>query len=248
MRTNDSRSTIALILPVYNESEVIDAVLSSLPKELAVGKHTYRVLTIVVNDGSTDTTASIVLKHKGVYLINHVLNAGAGAATRTGLTYARQIKAMAAVTMDADGQHDVQDVIKVMRATVRDEGDLVIGSRLVDSRGMPWYKVWGNKGISVVTFVIFGVFVTDSQSGLKGFNEKALENISFHSNNFAFCSEIVWRAKQTRLRIKEIPIKAIYTDYTRSKGQSRSTVHRNTSGLRIIQQLLRRRFLEFING
>lgn len=237
-----SQKTIAIVLPSYNEAQTIGAVLASIPKNLKVGTTNYKLLPIVVNDGSTDDTAKIALKHKEAYLINHLLNAGAGAATRTGLIYARQINCVAAVTMDTDGQHSTKDALKVAKEIVQTHNTLIIGSRLMSSGGMPWYRVLGNKGLSFLTFLLFGVFVTDSQSGLRGLSTEALEKIVFFSNNFAFCSEMIWRAKQKHLIIKEVPIQAIYTDYSLSKGQS------NWAVVHIIQQLIKHRFLEFISG
>jgi polyprenyl-phospho-N-acetylgalactosaminyl synthase len=89
---------------------------------------------------------------------------------------------------------------------------------------------------------LFGLFVQDSQSGLRGFNRKALEVINFHSNNFTFNSELMWRINQQGLKVKEIPIKAIYSDYSLAKGQS------NWEVVHIVRQLLKRRFLEFFSG
>ncbi len=242
MKAKNKPPIISIVLPAYNEARVIGTVLKSLPRNIKVSNTLYEIIPVVVNDGSTDNTAEIVLKQKGVYLINHVFNCGAGAATRTGLVYAQGIQCAAAVTMDADGQHEAGDVLKLAEAVIKNKGDLVIGSRLIGNGKMPWYRVLGNKGLSLITFLLFGVFVTDSQSGMKALNVRALQSISFHSDSYAFCSEMIWRAKQQGLQIKELPIKAIYTDYSLSKGQS------NWGVIRIIQQLLTRRFLEFIYG
>jgi glycosyltransferase involved in cell wall biosynthesis len=231
---------IGIVIPAYNESRTIGAILRTLPTEIKIKKVAYKIQPIVVNDGSADNTAAIVLKHKKAYLINHLLNCGAGGATRTGLIYARQINCVAAVTMDGDGQHTVKDTLKVAKAVIKDTADFVIGSRLIDAKGMLWYRVLGNKGLSFLTFLLFGVYVTDSQSGMKGLNERALQTMSFRSNNYAFCSEMLWRAKQQKLRIKEVPIKAIYTDYSLAKGQS------NWDVVHIIQQLLKSRIMEWI--
>jgi glycosyltransferase involved in cell wall biosynthesis len=242
MKAKQADLTVVIILPAYNEAETIGSVLDGIPATMSVSGQTYKILAVVVNDGSTDKTADIVLKNKNAYLINHLLNSGAGAATRTGLAYAKQVGCVAAVTMDSDGQHDIKDTLKVAQAIIQDQGDLIIGSRLVDSEGMPWYRVLGNKGLSLLTFFLFGVFVSDSQSGLRGLNNEALDKITFSSDNFAFCSEMIWRAKQKKLRVKEVPIRAIYTDYSLSKGQS------NWGVVHIVQQLLKHRFMEFLNG
>ncbi len=245
MKTKTRRSNapkLAIILPAYNEGPVINDVLAALPKFIAVKRISYKIVVIVVNDGSADNTAQVVSKYRRVHLINHVLNSGAGAATRTGLTYAKMLGCEYIVTADSDGQHATKDIVKVAKAVINDEADFILGSRLINSKGMPLHRVLGNKGLSFITFLIFGVFVTDSQSGLKGLNKTALDKITFHSNTYAFCSEMIWKGKQQHLRIKEIPIEAIYTEYSLAKGQS------NWGALPIIRQIIKRRLLEFIDG
>lgn len=229
---------IGIVIPAYNESSVISDVLSSLPKKIK----NYSVKVIVVNDGSSDTTAALAKQFKNVIVIDHILNSGAGAATRTGLNYARKTGCEIVATMDADGQHSSEDVTKLVRHALENKSDLVIGSRLISSEGMPWHRVLGNKGLSFITYIIFGVFVSDSQSGLKVLKKEALDKITFHSNNYAFCSEIIWQAHKNKLAIEEVPIRAIYSDYSLSKGQS------NWNSINIIRQLIKRRLLEFIDG
>lgn len=242
MAPNTSKHNhLAVVLPAYNEGAVIGDVLEKIPKSRVIGGEKYKISVIVVNDGSTDDTADQT-RLKDAYLVNHILNSGAGAATRTGLNVAKMLGCDFAVTMDSDGQHAIEDVLNVADAVVEGKADFVIGSRLVNTIGMPWYRVIGNKGLSFITFIIFGVFVTDSQSGLKALNKKALSRINFHSNDFAFCSEMLWHAKKAGLVIKEVPIKAIYTDYSLTKGQS------NWGAVGIIRQLILRRLVGIING
>lgn len=229
---------IGVVIPAYNEGSVIHGVLSSLPNKI----DNRSLLIVVVNDGSTDNTAMICEKLKKVVLINHILNLGAGAATRTGINFARKQGCETVVTMDGDGQHSSKDVRKIVQYALKSENDLVIGSRLLNSEGMPWHRILGNKGLSLITYLVFGVFVSDSQSGLKVLRKRALESIKFHSNSYAFCSEIIWQAHKNNLKIEEIPIKAIYSEYSLAKGQS------NWNSINIIKQLVKRRILEFIDG
>jgi UDP-N-acetylglucosamine---dolichyl-phosphate N-acetylglucosaminyltransferase len=241
MKGQHKASKVTILIPAYNEGTVIGAVVDKLLTDL---KKTGldRASVVVVNDGSKDNTAQEVKKRPNVTLVSHILNSGAGAAIRTGLSYARDTGADYAVTMDADGQHDSEDVARVVQELVKDSSDIVIGSRLINAEGMPWYRVLGNKGLSFFTFMLFGLWVRDSQSGLRGFNRKALERITFHSNNYTYNSELMWRIKQNRLSVKEIPIKAIYSEYSLAKGQS------NWEVVHIVRQLLKYRFLEFFNG
>jgi len=230
-----------VIVPAYNEGQVIDGVLKKLINDLDKSGLKY-VDIVVVNDGSKDNTAEIVKKYKNVRLINHLLNSGAGAANRTGLAYARDKDYDFAVTMDADGQHDSADTVRILNELMKGSRDIVIGSRLVNAKGMPWYRVMLNKGGGIFTFLLFGIYVGDSQSGLRGFNRRALQVITFHSNNYTYNSELMWRIKQNGLTVKEIPIKAIYSEYSLSKGQT------NWEVIHIVRQLLKYRLLEFFNG
>lgn len=226
-----------IIIPAYNEGSVIESVLSNIDKEV-LSQSTYRLEIAVVNDGSNDNTESICSKYQSVTCLNHYINMGSGAATRTGLGFAKINKYDFAVSIDADGQHSAKDLMNVIKKLIDDDYDLVIGSRLLNTKGMPAHRILGNKLLNIVTRILFGVAVTDSQSGLKAFSRKAIEQIEIRSNGFEFCSEIVWRAKQNNLKIAEIPIEAIYTDYSLQKGQN------NVNALRIIKNLIRQKMKE----
>lgn len=245
MRRGKSHKRLCIIIPAYNEAEVIGRVLDEIPLALTVAGHEVDVTTLVVNDNSSDDTRQVVAARPHVQLVNHLVQHGAGGATRTGMRYARTHGFDFAVTMDADGQHAFKDVRKVVGAIVDNKADFIIGSRLKDTAGMPWHRVLGNRGLNVITFMLFGVKVSDVQSGLRAFNKKALQKIHFHSSDFAFCPEMIWMAHLQKLSIAEIPIKAIYTDYSLNKGQlGQSDV---TAGIRVVRQLLKQRFMRLIN-
>src|SRR5690349_11712844 len=102
--------TLAIVLPALDEGSVIGRVLDELPNSLRLNSKDFSVRVIVVNDASSDDTEKVVRRRPHVILINHLLQSGAGAATRTGLHYARNLGCDYAVTMDADGQHSTKDV------------------------------------------------------------------------------------------------------------------------------------------
>ena len=223
-------------MPAYNEGKVITEVLKKVLDESSKQQY-YDLDLALINDGSTDDTerqASTL----PVILINHLVNMGSGAATRTGLEFAKRNNYDFAVTIDADGQHSTEDLIKVINKLIKEKYDLVIGSRLINPEGMPAIRVFGNKILNFATRVILDVSVTDSQSGLKAFSQEAIKKIEIRSNGFEFCSEIVWRAKQANLKIVEVPIKAVYTEYSLAKGQS------NINALRIIKNLIMQKIRE----
>ncbi len=231
----DTQNKIAIVIPAYNEEKVIYSVIDNIKKSLESKKFNYEI--VVVDDSSKDNTI-LESKKAGVVVIPHILNMGSGGATATGLSYAQQNGFDIAATVDADGQHEAKDIIKGIEMMQASDVDLLIGSRLIDSEGMSKTKVLGNKGLSIITNILFGVKSTDSQSGLRIFSKKALDSLKWKSSGYEFCSEMLWRAKQCGLKIDEYPITAIYTEYSKSKGQN------NWNSINIIKSLLYRRVME----
>lgn len=228
---------VCVVIPAYNEATVIGEVVKSAREVFLKSKKAYDIDIVVVNDGSKDETANEA-KKGGAIVINHILNSGAGSATLTGLAYARQHNYDIAATMDADGQHAPDDVLEGIKSIDQGNADLLIGSRLIDSRGMSKIKVLGNKGLSLFTYLLFGINVTDSQSGLRIFSKRAINGLQWKSTGYEFCSEMIWRAKQARMNVSEYPIKAIYTDYSRAKGQN------NWNAINIVKRLCKQRIAE----
>lgn len=225
---------VCVIMPAYNEGSVIYEVITKASKVFAASP--YNTSIVVINDNSTDDTAEKA--GRGAIVINHIINMGAGGATATGLRYAEKNGYDIAVTMDSDGQHDPKDALNGVNQLIASNLDLLIGSRLIDSEGMSRVKVLGNKGLSFITWLIFGIKSTDSQSGLRVFSKHALDRLYWKTSGYEFASEMLWRARQQNLKTGEFSIKAIYTDYSKSKGQS------NWNAINIIKSLLRRRIAE----
>lgn len=224
-------------MPAYNEAGIIGSVILNATKIFKLS--TYCIDIVVVNDASKDDTSIIALE-SGAIVIDHILNSGAGGATATGLSYAQQSGYDIAATMDSDGQHSARDVLTGINELVKRKSDLLIGSRLIESKGMSKTKILGNKGLSFITYLLFGINSTDSQSGLRIYSRTALEQLRWKTSGYEFCSEMLWRAKQLGLKIDEYPIEAIYTDYSRSKGQN------NWNAINIVKSLVKRRIAELL--
>ncbi len=222
---------LAVVIPVYNEQAVIKKVINSLPKKIRGAR---KITILAVNDGSTDGSAEEIRKTQA-NLINMLINSGAGSATATGLAVAKHIGADATITFDGDGQHDPNDIEKVFAPIRAKKADLVIGTRLLHPKGMPWYKKIGNKGLNLITFILAGKWSSDSQSGFKAFSKKALDVIKFDSLGYEFCSEIIIEANKKHLKIVEVPIKTIYSHYSTRKGQS------VLNGINIVMKLIFRK-------
>lgn len=227
---------VCVLVPVYNEGPVVRDVLLTT-KEVFDDQKKFQIDIVVVNDGSTDTTAAEVEK-TGCIVINHVLNSGQGAAILTGLNYALKHDYEIVACMDGDGQHLPSDVLKGIIKLQDEDYDFLVGSRMIDSSGMSRVKVIGNTGLTLLTFLLFGSRSTDSQSGLRVFSRKAVEQLRWKSTGYEFASEMLWRANQLRLRSADYPIKAVYTSYSISRGQN------NWNAINIVKTLLKRRIVE----
>ncbi|HAU66388.1 MAG: Glycosyl transferase family 2 [Candidatus Uhrbacteria bacterium GW2011_GWF2_39_13] len=202
---------IFAVIPAYNEETTIVQVLQKTKP--------FVDQILVVNDGSSDQTAQRALV-QGVRVITHSVNRGLGASLGTGFAAAQYLGADAVITLDADGQHDPAEIKKFIEA-IEHGADVVIGSRMLTGfEGMPWYRQVAQILGNLVTFCLFGAWVTDSQSGFRAFTRFALEKIQIKTNRMEVSSEIIAETKRHKLNLVEVPIKAIYTDYSLSKGQS----------------------------
>jgi len=201
-----------IIMPAYNEQKVIANVIRGLKSE------GYKDI-IVVDDGSEDKTAQMAMK-AGAKVYRHPINRGLGGALGTGIEAALDLGAGIIVTFDSDGQHDPKDIKKLIAPIKNNRVDAVIGSRLINPKGMPLHRKVGNFGLNVITYMLFGVWTTDSQSGLRAFSADAARKIEILTNRMEVSSEIIREIGRNRLRFREVPVRAIYTKYSREHGQS----------------------------
>jgi len=215
---------ITIIVPVYNEEGTIIQVINEL------NERGYDI--IIVDDGSTDSTPYLLQKFKddNIKIYRHVINRGLGAALKTGIEAALSKKASYIVTFDADGQHDPDDIKKVCKPLIDDKADVVIGKRNFGE--MPLSRNIGNFIMNIITLIFYGVKVSDSQSGLRAFTRSAASKIKINDRGYGVSSEIISEIKRRGLRLKEVPIKTIYTPETISKGTNLSV------GIRILVKLI----------
>ena len=179
-----SKKEIFIVLPAFGEGKVIGEVISNI---FAEG---YKNI-IVVDDGSKDDTNNQA-KLAGAIVIRHLINRGKGAATQTGLDAAKKLGADFVVTMDSDGQHDPKDIEVLVSALELNEIDVALGSRLTRySEDMPIARKSANVVGNIVTFLFYGIYVSDSQSGFRAYNRKALELIKTQFDRYEFESEVL---------------------------------------------------------
>ena len=217
---------IFVVVPAYNEEKTVENVLEDL---LKMGFD-----FVVVDDGSSDDTNKIVTriikeKKKGL-LCKHLLNRGLGAAIKTGIEAALAQGADIIVTFDADGQHDPDDINTVIMPIIKNEADVAVGKR--DFKEMTSSKKYGNQIMNFITLIFYGIRVNDSQSGLRAFNRKAAQSIIINARDYGVSSEIIGEVKRHQLKLEEVPMKTIYTDYTMKKGTNLY------EGLKILTKLI----------
>lgn len=200
---------IFIIIPAFNEEGAIQSVLKEI-KDAGYGN------IIVVDDGSADRTHDIAGSVLGTIAVKHFVNRGKGAAVKTGIEAAKKLGADIAVTLDADGQHNPHDIAKMIKL-IRKGNDVVLGTRLKDPKGMPKYKILANHLGNFFTWAIYGLWVTDSQSGFRAYSQKAISLIDTKTDRYEYDSEIIREIYRNSLKYAETPIEVRYTEYSMNK-------------------------------
>ena len=197
---------ITIGIPAYNEEKNIAKIITKLKK--------ITDSIIVCDDGSSDMTSEIA-KNLGVIVISHKKNMGYGAAIRTIFEKSAEIGSDILVTFDADGQHRIEDVSRVLRPLENSEADIVIGSRFLGKQSnVPNYRKLGIKVITQVTNSSLKTKLTDSQSGFRAYSKQVLSKISLSEIGMGISTEILIKASSKGLRITEVPITILYSGDT----------------------------------
>jgi len=219
----------AVVVPAYNEERTVGEVVRS------VRPVADRVF--VVDDGSTDGTAAAAAA-AGAEVIRHFMNRGLGAALGTGIAAAVAAGAEFVVTFDADGQHRAEDVPRIVEPLAAGRADAALGCRTADRARMPAVRRLANWIGNALTFVLFGLWVRDSQSGLRAFTRRAASELEIMTDRMEVSSEIVKEIKRHGWRLAEVPIVPVYTEYSLSKGQG-FIVGLKTAGRLLLNRLMR---------
>ena len=208
---------IAIIIPVFNEAGVIGDVLA---ETLKAGDYA----TIVVDDGSSDDSfiqaslhASLALKHR--------INRGKGAAVKTGIMAANLLESDIVVTMDGDGQHDPRDIERLITPILESRADVVLGSRTLNRSEMPKMKVIANMVGNFFTWLFYGIWVSDSQSGFRAYSKYAALIIDTKADKYEYDSKVIREIKANRLRFAEVPVQTRYTEYSEGKQQKQGFIN-----------------------
>ncbi len=200
-----------LIIPAYNEEQTIGNVIREAKKHASV--------VLVVDDGSEDKTGEIA-KNSGAIVVRHCINLGLGASLVTGFQLALRLGGEIIITLDADGQHRPEDIERIAAPILTGQADVVIGTRMKGSGNMPFSRKIYNYLANALTFFLYGQWASDSQSGFRAFRRDTLKKLRLFSQRMEISSEIIGEIKRQNLKLVEVSIPALYSNYSLSKGQS----------------------------
>ncbi|MBL4692752.1 MAG: glycosyltransferase family 2 protein [Magnetovibrio sp.] len=204
-QTNDHNQKVVALIPAYNEVLSIADVAKRVLAQ--------NVKLIVVDDGSTDGTVE-ALKYLDVQVICHETNSGKAASLMTGFKAALSDPDIAGVvTLDGDGQHQPEDISKMIEAYQQHPGQIIIGSRLHDREQFPPERLRANEIANFWISWAAGYAIEDSQSGFRFYPTELLRNTSIshdRDRSFVFESEILIRAARSGIKSHAVPIPAIY--------------------------------------
>ncbi len=216
---------ILAAMPAFNEEKYI-------AKTIVLAKK-YVTDVLVVDDGSKDATFEIA-RALGAIVVRHPKNQGYGAALKSIFETARSLNADQLVILDADGQHNPNDIPNLLEP-LNDGIDVVIGSRFLETSGsgIPTYRKAGMKVLDMATMVAGGINVSDTQSGFRAYGRRAINAIHIHDKGMAAGSEILLHIKENNLKVGEVPIIARYDlEGTSSQGPV-------SHGLGVLNQLVK---------
>jgi glycosyltransferase involved in cell wall biosynthesis len=216
-------------IPAFNEATMIARVV------LDAQKHADAV--VVCDDGSSDMTGAIA-KRLGAYVVRHRQNLGYGASIKSLFKRAHELNADVLVTLDADGQHNPEEIPNVVKPIVQGVADLVIGSRFIDTCGTKEMPLYRRLGAQLITKLVNGSSkngISDAQSGFRAYNRQALERLSPLEDGMGASVEILLKASKHDLKICEVPSSCKY----HNGDVATSTKHPVTHGIGVIMSIVR---------
>ena len=200
---------ITAILPAYNEEIAIGSIV------LRSKKHVDNI--IVIDDGSSDDTSKVA-ELAGAEVIKHDCNYGKGTALKTGFDAAPNSDII--ITMDADGQHNPENIPELIKPIQNGEADIVNGSRYINGNGKetPSYRRVGQTVLDKATNMSGGLKITDTQSGFRAFANYTLNAFRFNCTGFGIESEMLIDAAKAGFNITEIEVRIRYDVNNSTKG------------------------------
>jgi len=215
---------LVAVIPAYNEELTIGTIV------LRTRLHVDHV--IVVDDGSTDKTASVATL-AGAEVLQHPINLGKAQAMMKGFARAKEYNPLAVVMLDADGQHNPDEIPELLKPVLLGKADMVVGSRYLDNKNdIPAYRIIGQKTLDLATNVGTGGKCSDTQSGFRVLGRRALMNLDFYSEGYNIESDMLAHFTQRELVIGEVPIGV---DYSVSNGHKKNPI---SHGLDVLSHII----------
>ncbi len=192
---------ILIIVPAYNEEKSLASVLNSIKEEAPYAD------IVVINDGSRDATADVA-RASGVNVVSVPYNLGIGGAVQTGLIFAQRNGYEVAIQLDADGQHKAEELEKLLAPLKNDEADLVLGSRFLEKTNYnsTFMRKLGNRIFSTLIALVTKQYFTDSTSGFRAFNRRAINFLAEHYPTEFPEPESLVILKKHGFRVKEVTV------------------------------------------
>ncbi|MFC6860457.1 glycosyltransferase family 2 protein [Zunongwangia atlantica] len=199
------KSKTLVYIPAFNEEKTIEGVIKSI-----FNLDSLKCEVLVVDDGSNDLTAK-VSKEAGAKVISHYSNKGVGKAFETALNYSVNNRYDFLVSIDADGQFDVNQILDLVNPIMLKEADFSIGDRFYNRRPneMPKIKYWGNKRISNIISVITKIRISDSSCGFRAYSRECLISLNLQGA-FTYTHETILDLLDKNFRVAQIPVKVKY--------------------------------------
>lgn len=194
---------IAIIIPTYNNGKTLATVIETV--------RLYSTDIIVINDGSTDETPSILNESADLHLITHPINQGKGVALKHGLCYAKEQGYRYAITIDSDGQHFASDIPVFIEAIEQQPDTLLVGARNLSSDNMPGKNTFANKFSNFWFTLETGIKLQDTQSGYRLYPlQKMNVRRWYYTAKYEFELEALVFAAWKGIAVKNIPIHVYY--------------------------------------
>lgn len=199
---------IIVVMPAYNAVDTISDIVNRIKK--------INLDIIVIDDGSTDNTTQAAFQ-EGAFVISHSTNMGKGFSLRDGFDYALRNNYDGVIIMDADGQHDPQEIAAFLKLAQDSNADIIIGNRMLNPKDMPFVRFLANKIMSFIISYICKTKIPDTQCGFKFIKTGVLKNIKLNSSRYDIDTEILIKAGRENFKICSMPIKSIYSKHISSK-------------------------------
>jgi glycosyltransferase involved in cell wall biosynthesis len=204
IEVSGAKPFVVVGIPAFNEETSIAKVILEAQK--------YVDAVVVCDDGSSDMTEAIA-KRLGAYVVRHKQNLGYGASIRSLFKRAREMDADVLVTLDADGQHNPEEIPAIINPITHGTADLVIGSRFIDTDGTKEMPLYRRLGAKLITKLVNGSSkngISDAQSGFRAYNRNALARLSPFEAGMGASVEILLNASKHDLEVCEVPSSCKY--------------------------------------